>query len=74
MTEQSTMNIAEILKNLPDNLRKQIMYAFEHHIEQYIELENDIFIGVNITNVPHLLISQSVGAWSVGTIIRSTNG
>jgi hypothetical protein len=43
------------------------MHAFNGHITQYVELNNNKFIGVNI-NMPNFTIEEQAGVWSFGTI------
>jgi len=61
--------IKEILDNLKDHERQQLMYGFEHEFTQFVCLPNNKFIGVNVTNVQHLEVEQQVGVWCTGTVI-----
>ena len=60
--------IKDIFENLSDNDRRQLLYGFEHEFTQFVCLPNDEFIGVNVTNVKHLEITQKAGVWAIGTI------
>jgi hypothetical protein len=62
------MSIKEKLESLNEQDKRQLMYAFEHQIEQYIPLPDGNFIGVNVQNVPHLVITESTGVWATGEI------
>ena len=62
--------IREILDGLPQPQKNQLMMAFENDFEQYIELPNDKFIGVNVGPVRHLRIVESAGQWAYGDIKR----
>jgi hypothetical protein len=64
--------IKQILKLLKPEQKKQLMYAFEHEFEQYIELADEKFIGVNVEPVQHLQILETRGAWSYGEIKDGT--
>lgn len=57
-----------ILDSLHPEQRKLIFYAFEHDMSQYIKLDNNRFIGVNITHLPFLKIEESAGVWAIGEI------
>ena len=64
--------IKEILDNLKDHEREQLMYGFEHEFAQYICLPDNQFIGVNVDKIKHLEIKQQVGVWSTG-IVKGEN-
>ena len=61
------MSLKSRLDNLKIEQRRRLMHAFNGHITQYIELNNNKFIGVNI-NMPNFAIEEHAGAWSFGTI------
>jgi hypothetical protein len=44
------------------------MLAFENEFEQYIELPDNKFVGVNVGPVQHLIITESAGQWAYGNI------
>ena len=58
--------IKEILKSLTPEQRKQLLYAFENNIPQYICIDGNRFIGVNVDHINHLIINQTEGVWSIG--------
>ena len=61
--------IKKILARLTDQQRSQLMTAFEGQFEQYIILHNGKFIGVNVRPIKGLLIEESAGVWSYGSIL-----
>ena len=62
--------IKEVLEALNDEQRRQLMHAFEHKFEQFIELKYDRFIGVNVSKISHLEVLESAGDWAFGRIRR----
>lgn len=44
------------------------MYAFEQEMAQYVVLDGDIFIGVNVEPLQNLEILETSGVWSYGRI------
>ncbi|KKN46744.1 hypothetical protein LCGC14_0669680 [marine sediment metagenome] len=60
--------IRELLKRLTTAQYKQLRYAHEQGIAQYIELDDDIFVGVNVGPLRHLEILELVGVWAYGRI------
>lgn len=64
------------LKNVLDSLKpeqyRRLMYAFEFDIEQWIELPDNKFLGVNIVRVPFLIPDpkMTAGRWCYGDIKR----
>ena len=64
--------IREILDSLPVSEKNRLMLAFEQDFEQYVELPNDHFIGVNVGPVRHLNVTESAGQWAYGKIVRAT--
>ena len=63
--------IKDIFETLNDNDRRQLLYGFEHEFAQYVCLPDNRFIGVNITNVQHLEITDQAGSWAIG-IVKGT--
>lgn len=66
------MSIKSRIELLGIQQRRQLSYAFDNGIAQYVQLPNsDNFVGVHLvpTRVPHLRIIEERGAWSTGTII-----
>ena len=63
--------IRDVLNKLPKKQHRQLMYAFEVGVSQYIELAGKKFVGVNLKGVPNLTTEESAGAWSYGTVRRS---
>jgi len=55
--------IKELLALLPDQQRKQLMFAFEQGIEQRIELEDGTLLGVNIFT-DGLDVTEQAGAFT----------
>jgi len=62
------MTIKEVLDNLSDSQKRQLYYAFESEVSQYIELPDSKFIGVNIGHLKHLNVELATGVWAVGQI------
>lgn len=62
------MTIKEILDKLGVEDRRRLIYAFDNHITQHIELSNKKFVGVNVESIPYLKIEQKIGAWASGVI------
>ena len=60
--------IKVILAILTSEQRKQLMYAFEREYSQFIELADNKFIGVNITEASNLEVTEERGVWSYGRI------
>lgn len=58
--------LKEVLDNLTDEQRKQLMYAFENDLSQHVDLPGGRYIGVNTSHVRHLHASESAGKWSYG--------
>lgn len=69
----SLVMIKEILNNLTEEQRAQLMHAFENGFDQYIELDDDKFIGVNVTGLLHLKIIELAGDWAYGEIIKEAS-
>jgi len=61
--------IEELLKQLTPEQYRQLRYAFEESIAQYIELDDGIFVGVNVEPLQHLEILESSGDWAYGKIL-----
>lgn len=62
--------IKEILQQLTDEQRTQLMHAFENGFDQYIELDDNKFIGVNVTGLLHLKVLEVAGDWAYGEIVN----
>jgi len=60
--------LRDILDSLPEQQRKQLMYAFENEFAQFVELPGKKFIGVNVEPIKHLKITESAGKWATGDI------
>jgi hypothetical protein len=61
--------IREILDNLKQEERTQLMHAFEEGFSQIVHLPNNKFIAVNY-NIPpgsDLVIESVAGAWVYGS-------
>lgn len=63
------MSLKSRLDSLSVEERRRLMHAFNGHITQYIELNNNMFIGVNI-NMRNFKIEEEIGVWSFGTITK----
>jgi hypothetical protein len=63
--------IKEILNNLSNEERTQLMYAFENDFAQYILLPDNRFIGVNVNINSQLTVTENRGSWSYGRIKES---
>jgi hypothetical protein len=64
--------IRQILDELPEQKRRLLMYAFEHDLGQYVQLDGGKFVGVNIQNIRNLQITESAGKWAVGIVKGKT--
>ena len=65
------MTIRAKIERLDLQQRRQLSYAFDNGIAQYVRMPNSTtFVGVHFvpTRVPHLKIDEVRGAWSTGTI------
>lgn len=62
--------IKQILSLLSDEQRKQLMYAFELERCQLVELDDDMFIGVNVEPTGSLVVMETAGAWAYGKLGR----
>lgn len=60
--------IKKVLQQLNHADREQLMYAFEQEMAQYVVLDGDIFIGVNVEPLQNLEILETSGVWSYGRI------
>jgi hypothetical protein len=58
--------IRELIKQLTKMQYRQLRYAHEQQIAQYIELDDGIFIGVNVQPLKNLTILEQVGDWACG--------
>jgi len=61
--------IKQLLEQLLPVQKKQLMYAFEQEIAQYIKLDDDIFVGVNVTFLTNLIIEEESGVWACGRLL-----
>ncbi len=64
--------IKQLLDKLKHEERRQLMYAFEHQVSQYIELPDGKYLGVNTQHIKHLQAEEVAGSWSYG-IIKGAN-
>ena len=62
--------IKELINLLPVQQRKQLMFAFEQNTYQIITLDDDKFLGVNVADVAHLVVEETAGAFSYGSITK----
>lgn len=60
--------IKELLNKLPKEKYKELMYAFEYDIPQYVTINDTEFIGVNCHNFKNLIIDHDEGHWSCGKL------
>lgn len=58
--------IKELFNLIPEQQRKQLMFAFENNTDQIITLDDDKFLGVNVPDVDYLEIEEQAGAFSYG--------
>ena len=61
--------IADIFKQLNQQQRDEIYYAFDNNMPCCIEYEKGKYIGVNIEGLRYIVEEQRVGEWSVGTFV-----
>lgn len=64
------MNMKSKLDALNSEQRRKLIFAFDNHFAQHVELPDEHFLGVNV-NSPNFTIIESVGSWSYGKIKRS---
>lgn len=64
--------IRDLLKSLSPTDYKQLRYAHENDIAQYIVLDGGIFVGVHVEPLSNLEILEQVGAWSYGKVISES--
>ena len=62
------MDIKTIYDALSSNEQKQLMYALQNGLSDFIKLADNKFIGVNTQAVPFLIPVTTNGRWAVGTI------
>ena len=62
--------IRDMLQKLTKMQLSQLKCAFEQDIAQYIVLDGDIFVGVNVEPLTNLEIQDSQGVWACGKVIR----
>ncbi len=60
--------LKELLDKLSIDDKRQLMYAFEEGMAQFIQIDTNHFIGVYVECLTQLEILESVGAWSYGKI------
>jgi hypothetical protein len=56
------------LGDLPLEQQRQLQYAFEQKFSQFVRVDGDKFVGVNVQSIRHLEITESAGTWSYGQI------
>lgn len=61
--------IRELLDKLPSEDRKMLMYAFENLMTKFVVLEDNVFIGVNVSHLPNLKIEEEAGYWACGKVV-----
>jgi len=62
------MTLKERIGSLSAEQQRQLYYAFEHDISQYVEVGESQFIGVNVGNTKNLRVVDSAGVWAFGNI------
>ena len=62
------MTLKDRIQSLPAEQQRQLYYAFEHGIAQYVEVDQASFVGVNVDKIKNLQVEDKAGAWSFGTI------
>jgi hypothetical protein len=62
------MTIKEAIDKLPANKREQLMLAFEHHLGQYVELQDGQVLAVNFKTISGFKPMQEAGVWAIGTM------
>lgn len=64
------MSIKQKIEQLDLEQRRQLSHAFDHEFSQFVKLNDDEFIGVNINpeNYHNLEITEQVGVWSTGKV------
>jgi len=60
--------IKELLRLLQPEQKKQLMYAFENEVTQYVKLPGNKFLGVNVGHLSCLVILESAGVWAYGEL------
>jgi phage-related protein len=60
------ITLKSALDSLPSEQRRQLMYAFEHRLTQYVPLSDNEFLGVNVGGIKHLEVRQAAGVWAYG--------
>ena len=68
MNTLSLPTIKEVLASLSAKDRRQLMYAFNQEIAQYIPLPDEYFIGVHVDPLVNLEILTRAGAWAYGRL------
>jgi hypothetical protein len=62
-------SINDILTSLPEEQRKQLLYANEHGFTQVVT-NGDTFIGVNCSQLRNIEIIETHNNWCIGRIKR----
>ena len=62
--------LKQIFKKLSGDQHQQLMTAFEQEFSSFIELPNNMFLGVNLSPLPLLEVTCREGVWSYGRIIK----
>ncbi len=64
------MSIKSKIDQLTLQERQQLAYAFDHGFSQFVTLDDETFVGVNINSLHlnHLVIEEETGVWSAGKI------
>jgi hypothetical protein len=58
------------LNALTKEQQRQLFYAFEHEFDQYVELPDGKFIGVNVQYIKNFKVLEQIGNWAYGTIVK----
>lgn len=65
-------SIKELLDSLSKQQQNMLRYAFENDIPHFEKLPNGSFVGVHVTGIPNLVITEQAGEWAHGTIKTPT--
>ena len=65
------MSIKLILDSLTPEQRRRLFHAFDNGFGQLITLDENKFIGVNITDTMNLKIEETINGWSYGSRIST---
>lgn len=58
--------IKQVMEKLTEEEKKQLLYAFEQELPQYIKLPRNKFIGVNVDTIENLKVTGRAGSWAIG--------